>query len=198
VIPLDDGRVALTIADVSGKGTPASLLMASVHAWLRALAGTTTPLAFMERLSRFLYASTQANKYVTLFYAELEPQSGRLIYVNGGHVPPFLVRADGSRERLMAGGTALGLLEEGAYEAGQVDLQAGDTLVMVTDGATEAMSEQEEEFGDERVFDTISGARSRGASVQLERLVGAVHGWAGPAGCTDDLTVLVLEAQQQS
>ena len=198
VIPLDDGRVALTIADVSGKGTPASLLMASVHAWLRALAGTTSPLAFMERLSRFLYASTQANKYVTLFYAELEPCSRHLVYVNGGHVPPFLVRADGSRERLTAGGTALGLLEEGAYEAGEVYLQAGDTLLMVTDGATEALSPEEVEFGDERIFDTISAARGRSASVQLERLVGAVHGWAGSAGCTDDLTVLVLEAQQES
>jgi sigma-B regulation protein RsbU (phosphoserine phosphatase) len=198
VIPLGDGRVALTIADVSGKGTPASLLMASVHAWLRALAGTTSPLAFMERLSRFLYASTQANKYVTLFYAELEPRSRRLVYVNGGHVPPFLVRGDGSRERLLTGGTAVGLLEEGGYEAGEVCLEAGDTLVMVTDGATEAMSPEEVEFGDERIFGTISAVPGRSASVQLERLVGAVHGWVGSAGCTDDLTVLVLEAQRQS
>lgn len=198
VIPLDRGRVAVTIADVSGKGTPASLLMASVHAWLRALAGTTSPPAFMERLNRFLYASTQANKYVTLFYAELEPSSRRLVYVNGGHVPPFLVRADGRGERLLAGGTALGLLEEGSYEAGQVRLEAGDALVMVTDGATEALSPEDVEFGDERIFDIISEARGEGASALLERLVGAVHGWSGSAGSTDDLTALVLKAQQES
>jgi serine phosphatase RsbU (regulator of sigma subunit) len=69
---------------------------------------------------------------------------------------------------------------------------------MVTDGATEAMSAEEAEFGDERIFDTISAAGGRSASVQLERLVGAVHGWAGAAGCTDDLTVLVLAARQES
>ncbi len=198
VIPLDRGRVAVTIADVSGKGTPASLLMASVHAWLRALAGTTSPPAFMERLNRFLYASTQANKYVTLFYAELEPSSRRLVYVNGGHVPPFLVRADGRRERLLAGGTALGLLEEGFYEAGEACLEAGDALLMVTDGATEALSPDDVEFGDQRIFDTVSEARGEGAAGLLERLVGAVHRWSGAVGCTDDLTALVLKAQQQS
>ncbi|HLA76821.1 MAG TPA: SpoIIE family protein phosphatase [Vicinamibacteria bacterium] len=198
VIPLERGRVAVTIADVSGKGTPASLLMASVHAWLRALAGTTSPPIFMERLNRFLFASTQANKYVTLFYAELEPASRRLVYVNGGHVPPFLVRADGRLERLLAGGTALGLLEEATYEAGEVRLEPGDALVMVTDGATEASSPQDVEFGDQRIFDNISGGCGQGATALLERLVDAVHTWNGSAGCTDDLTVLVLKAQHES
>ncbi len=198
VIPLAGGRVAVTIADVSGKGTPASLLMASVHAWLRALAGTTSPAVFMKRLNQFLFASTQANKYVTLFYAELDPVSRRLSYVNGGHVPPFLARADGRRERLLTGGTALGLLEDAAYEAAEVRLAPGDALVMVTDGATEASSPQQLEFGDERIFDSITEARAQGAPDLLTRLVDAVHAWNGTAGCSDDLTVLVLKAEPES
>ena len=92
MIPLGDERWALAIADVSGKGAPASILMASVHASLRALAGSTGPEQLMARLNRFLFESTQDNKYVTLFYAELDPARRRLSYVNAGHVPPFWLR----------------------------------------------------------------------------------------------------------
>ena len=87
-IPLDGGRLALVVADVSGKGTPASLMMASIHAWLQAMAGTARPRQVLERLDRFLNANTQTSRYVTLFYGELDPARRRLVYVNAGHVPP--------------------------------------------------------------------------------------------------------------
>lgn len=192
-IPLPGGRWALAVADVSGKGTPASLLMAGVHAWLRALAGTATPVVLMRKLNRFLCDNTEAQRYVTLFYGELDPLLGRLVYVNAGHVPPFLLRADGRRERLLLGGPVLGLLEDAAYDLGQASLAAGDALAMVTDGVTEAFSEEDVEVGDTMVFDTMAAAREGSAEGALEALVGAVQGWTGGA-CADDLTALVLKA----
>ena len=193
-IPLEGGRIALAVADVSGKGTPASILMASLHASLRALAGTTTPTRLMQRLNAFIFASTQANKYVTLFYGELDPASRRLLYVNAGHVPPFVSRRGGLRARLEAGGPVLGLLEEVAFEVGETSLESGDVVAVVTDGATEAASPEDVEFGDDRLLDMLEAATGCEAADVVARLVAAVRGWAGPRGCSDDLTALVLRA----
>jgi sigma-B regulation protein RsbU (phosphoserine phosphatase) len=195
-IPLVDGCLALAIADVSGKGTPASILMASVHASLRALAGSAPPERLMARLNAFLYESTQSNKFVTLFYAELDPARSRLAYVNAGHVPPFLVRGDGRVERLEAGGPVLGLLEGAAFEAGEVSLDPGDLVAMVTDGATEALSPDDTEFGDERVAQALCRAAAGASGEALAALVAEIDCWTGPRGCSDDLTILILKAQK--
>ena len=196
-IPLDGGRLGLVVADVSGKGTPASLMMASVHAWLQAMAGTAPPAQVLERLNRFLYANTQTSRYVTLFYGELDPSHRRLAYVNAGHVPPYLVRREGGVEsRLLAGGPVLGLLEEVALEAGEIELSpgrppgGGDRR---RDGG--AVSAGGDEFGDERVTRELAASARGGAAEALERLVAAVDAWAGVAGCTDDLTALILRAK---
>ena len=193
-VPLSGNRLGVVIADVSGKGTPASLMMASVHAWLRALAGTESATRILERLNRFVYASTETSRYVTLFYAELDPARRRLVYVNAGHVPPFLVRADGSEERLRCGGPVLGLLDEVTLEPGELVLEPGDLLVAVTDGATEAMDAAGLEFGDERVRQALAANRGQGAAATLGALVAAVDAWVGPVGCSDDLTAVILKA----
>ncbi len=193
-IPLPNGRLALSIADVSGKGAPASILMASVHASLRALAGTLTPSALMDRLTRFLYESTQANKYVTLFYAELDPLSRRLAYVNAGHVPPYHLGRDGGVRRLVEGGPVLGLIEDVVFETGEVTLRSGESVTMVTDGVTEALSPAGEEFGDDRVETALRDTASLPATEALQSLVSSATTWAGAAGCSDDLTILMLKA----
>jgi phosphoserine phosphatase RsbU/P len=193
-IPLEGERLALVIADVSGKGTPASILMASVHASLRATAGAEAPARLMERLNRFLCASTQENKYVTLFYGEIDPRARRLRYVNAGHVPPYLLRAGGGAERLRSGGPVLGLLEHALYEAGDVVLASGDLLAAVTDGVTEALSPADEEFGDDRTLRALGGAEP-GAGAALRALVAAVAEWTGRGGFGDDLTALVVRAR---
>jgi sigma-B regulation protein RsbU (phosphoserine phosphatase) len=193
-IPLPGGGVALAIADVSGKGTPASILMASVHASLRALAGTAPPERLVARLNAFLFASTQANKFVTLFYAELDPVRRVLRFVNAGHVPPFHLRSGERWQRLAAGGPALGLIEDAAFEAGEAELAPGDVVAMVTDGATEASSPADDEFGDDRVWEALRRAGPGRAEDALAGLVGAVDAWTGPAGCADDLTALILRA----
>src|SRR5262249_10324635 len=163
VIPLAHGRWALAIADVSGKRAPASILMASVHASLRALAGAARLDELMARLNRFLLESTQPNKYVTLFYAELDPARRRLAYVNAGHVPPFRVGAPARRERLATGGPVLGLLEDPVYETAEVEMAPGEMVAMVTDGATEALSPDGEEFGDQRLRELLAGRSPRHA-----------------------------------
>jgi phosphoserine phosphatase RsbU/P len=193
-VPLASGGLGLVVADVSGKGTPASLMMASVHAWLRALAGSESAPRVLERLNRFVYASTETSRYVTLFYAELDPARRRLVYVNAGHVPPFLVRADGSEERLRCGGPVLGLLDEVTLEPGELVLGSGDRLVAVTDGVTEAMNPAGLEFGDERVRQALAAGQGETAATTLAGLVGAVDLWAGAVGCSDDLTAVILKA----
>jgi sigma-B regulation protein RsbU (phosphoserine phosphatase) len=169
-------------------------MMASVHAWLQAMAGTAHPAQVLVRLNRFLYANTQASRYVTLFYGELDPPRRRLDYVNAGHVPPYVIRASGREERLTAGGPVLGLLEDVALEAGEAALEAGDLVAVVTDGVTEAMSPGGDEFGDERVRRALAAGAERGAAGALAALVDAVDAWTGAAGCTDDLTALILKA----
>jgi sigma-B regulation protein RsbU (phosphoserine phosphatase) len=193
-IPLGDDRWALAIADVSGKGAPASILMASVHASLRALAGSARPDQLMVRLNQFLYESTQENKYVTLFYAELDPARRRLAYVNAGHVPPFWLGADGWQARLGVGGPVLGLLETAQYDMAEVELARGELVAMVTDGATEAVSPDDEEFGEDRLRELIESASGLSAEAVVRRVSERVREWAGPAGCSDDLTLMVLKA----
>jgi sigma-B regulation protein RsbU (phosphoserine phosphatase) len=148
----------------------------------------------LERLNRFIYASTETSRYVTLFYGELDPLRRRLVYVNAGHVPPFLLRASGGEERLKSGGPVLGLLEEVELEPGEVELGAGDVLAAVTDGVTEATSPADQEFGDERVRQALAARDGAGAQATLDSLIAAVDRWAGPAGCSDDLTALILRA----
>ena len=191
-IPLEGGRLALVVADVAGKGAPASLLMASVHASVRALAGTTTSARLVERLNRFLCASTPTSRFVTLFYAELDPATRRLAFVNAGHVPPYRVARDGAVTRLAGGGPALGLLGDASYDEGQVDLEPGDVVAVVTDGVTEATAADEREFGDEGVCEALRRPSGGGAAAALQTLVAAVDDWVGAAGCQDDLTALVL------
>jgi len=194
VIPLPGGRVAVAIADVSGKGAPASILMASVHASLRALAGTAAPAALMQRINRFLFENTQANRYATVFYGELDPSSRRLSYVNGGHIPPYRVGPGGREDRLSEGGPALGVIEEAAYEEASLVLEKGDLVALVTDGVTEAASPDDREFGDEGVIEVLRRSHGEGAEGALRSLVEAVHAWTGSVGCADDLTALVLRA----
>jgi phosphoserine phosphatase RsbU/P len=194
VIPLEGDRLAVVIADVSGKGTPASIMMASVHASLQAMAGTAPPARLLQRLNHFLYANTQSNRYVTLFYAELDPRRRSLVYVNAGHVPPYLRRAEGRLERLRVGGPVLGLLEDVALEVDEVSLGRGDLCVAVTDGVTEALDPSGEEFGDDRVVAALERHAAGGAETALDGLIAAVDAWTNIAGCTDDLTVLTIGA----
>jgi sigma-B regulation protein RsbU (phosphoserine phosphatase) len=124
-----------------------------------------------------------------------DPVARRLTYVNAGHVPPFLLSRGGAFRRLSAGGPALGLLPEASYEVGDVALEAGDLVAIVTDGVTEAMSPEEHELGDERVCEVLRRHSGDGAPGVLGGLVSVVDAWAGARGGSDDLTALILKAR---
>ena len=195
-IPLDGGRLAVVVGDVAGKGTPASLLMASVHASVQVLAGTTEPSRLVARLNDFLSTRAPASRFVTLLYAELDAASRRLRYVNAGHVPPYRVARDGAVSRLHAGGPALGLIHGASYDVGEVVLDPGDVVAVVTDGVTEAGSPDDAEFGDERVCDVLRSLSHGAAAEIMSGLVGAVERWTGGSGrFADDLTAVILKAR---
>ncbi len=193
-LPLDKQSVGLAIADVSGKGTPASLLMANVQASLRTLAQSGTDLGKMVgRINDLVHANTGFDKFVTFFYAEFNAETGRLRYVNAGHNPPYLVRRDGRVETLEEGGLLLGMLPNVEYQAGEAQLHPGDLLLMFTDGVTEAQNAKEEEFEDERLIQVLLGVRDASAREIVETVVEAVRRFAGDAEQYDDITVLALK-----
>ncbi|HWK09379.1 MAG TPA: PP2C family protein-serine/threonine phosphatase, partial [Vicinamibacterales bacterium] len=139
VLPLPDGRVIVTIGDVAGKGSPAALLMALLLAVLRTLVDEQLePPALIARLNKQICRHSPASRFITLFYAVYTPSTGEIAYVNAGQNPPLLRRTDGSIERLHATGVALGMFEASTYEASHAIVQAGDLLVLYSDGITEA------------------------------------------------------------
>ena len=191
---LDERSIGLAIADVSGKGTPASLLMANVQASLRTLAQPGADLGEMvARINNLVHANTSFDKFVTFFYAEFDTQTGELRYVNAGHNPPYLVRSDGTVETLEEGGLLLGMLPNVTYGSGTVQLRPGDLLLMFTDGVTEAQNESEEEFEEERLIQVLLNARTASAREVVEAVVDAVKRFAGGAEQYDDITVLALK-----
>jgi phosphoserine phosphatase RsbU/P len=185
------------VADVSGKGIPAALVMSVVQASLRVISSqpniSLSQLA--AQMNRFLYQSTGANHYATFFYAQVEERGRRLRYVNAGHNPPVLLRsADGATEiiELPAGGTVLGLFPDIECQEADIDLQPGDLLVAFTDGVTDARNPAGEEFGDQRLKDMLRRAVGTSADEVSERLAVTMRDWIGDAEQHDDVTFLVV------
>lgn len=193
-ISLGDGRVLIAIADVSGKGVPAALLMSNVQASLRALAGPEMDLAANAgRISEIIYANTDFNKYATFFYGILDPAEHTLVYTNAGHNPPILLRAGGASETLDAGGLPVGLMPGSTYEYGCVTIGAGDLLVMYTDGVTEAANTDDEEYGEERLLGLARAGADRPALEFLDRVYEDVFAFAAGMPQGDDITMVVLK-----
>jgi sigma-B regulation protein RsbU (phosphoserine phosphatase) len=193
-IPLGDDRWGIAIADVVGKGMAAALLVAAVRASLFAL--VTQELAqraILRRANRFFHESVEEGKFVTLFYAVLDVPSRRLIYVNAGHLPPVLLRHDGQVELMEEGGVPLGLFEDPRYREGFAHLNAGDVLVLYTDGITEAADNHGEPYGLGRLTSALQRVRVGSAAAMYDAVVQDVRGYAGTR-LQDDQTLVVLKA----
>lgn len=191
-LPLEGGRVALVIADVSGKGVGAALLMSAFRASLMSQDLAREPVAaVLARLNRFLHHSVEPGKFVTAFLGVLDGTSGRFVYSNAGHNAPLLVSADGAVARLEAGGLILGIFEEAGYETGEVTLAPGDRLVLFTDGVTEAMDEHDEQWGEERLVELLRCGAGSDSATLVGRIVEAVRRFEGARGASDDVTLIV-------
>jgi len=191
--PLPDGRMALAVADVSGKGVPAALIMSAFRALLRVHLREGAELGAMAaRLNRDLGESTGEGGFVTAVFGVFDPETGRFDYVNCGHVPPLLLRADDSAVRLEAGGFFLGIFEETQHEVGGVMLEPGDRLLLYTDGAAEIENREGVVFGVEGIETVLRGCGSRHPEDCLAMIAEGARAFRGEADLADDFTLLML------
>jgi sigma-B regulation protein RsbU (phosphoserine phosphatase) len=187
-------RVLLCVADVSGKGLPASLLMSNTQATLRALLGRLPSLCDLAaRASELLFATTPANKYVTAAIVELTPSTGAARYLSAGHTACLLLKADGEEIWLGSTGAPLGLLPGARYADTTFALGTGGCLVLFSDGVTEAQNEAGEDFGEARLGETLRSSAGEPAEAIVARIFEAIDGFAGKAPQFDDITVMVLK-----
>ena len=188
----DDGSVALVVADVSGKGMPAALIMATMRAAFRlGAAKRNDPAAFCADLNEFLYGSLRETEFVTGVVGILDRDRTRLVYCNAGHNPPFVLRRDGTVEWLETGGILLGAFPGMSYTAGRVDLAEGDLVVFYTDGATEPVNPAGEEYGTERLLEVVRKHRGETPRNLAGTVIASVREFVqGPL--PDDVTVVAV------
>ena len=191
-IDLPEGRFGFALGDVSGKGPPAALLGALTQGSLAAQTAVASgPADALTRLNTALVRRAIEGRFVTLFYAQLDPD-GALTFCNGGHNPPFLVDARGGVRRLETGGMPMGLFDGLPFAEESVRMEPGDFLVLFSDGVSEALDPDENEFEDARILESIAGAPAREAPAQLEHLLSSVKQFTAGAPQNDDVTVLVV------
>jgi|SRR5580700_8118211 sigma-B regulation protein RsbU (phosphoserine phosphatase) len=189
---LGDDNIAVTIADVSGKGIPAALFMAVSRTILRSVSGIDDMAPRMAEANRLLSADNAANMFVTMFHGVVDLATGTLRYCNAGHNPPYLLRADGGREALRPTGIAFGLDADMPYRIGETVLQPGDALFLFTDGITEAFNPAGEEFGTDRLETALEAGRGRSAAELIAGILSETKAFADGAEQSDDITCLAL------
>ena len=193
-IPKGDGRVALCLGDVSGKGLPASLLMANLQATLRGQTLVSQlPSECLRRSNILLLQSTSPDKFATVFYGILDGTQHTMHYANAGHDWPLLIAEDGGIRRLATGGPVLGVFEEASYEDECIPLQPGDLLVIQTDGISEALNVHQEQFGDEQLKNLLLERRDRSAEDIVDTVIREVKKHAGASLQSDDITIMVVK-----
>jgi phosphoserine phosphatase RsbU/P len=193
-IPYSDGRLAVLVGDVSGKGLAASLMMSSLQARVHMLAESNPePAPAVSILNRTLAARCPLGKFITFFYAVVNPATGKISYANAGHNYPHVIRANGTSELLLGNGMVLGILAGSQYDAYETELKVGDTLVLFSDGVTEARPlESSEEFGDDRLAQFLLERRQLPTTEVISQLVDYVREWSGQYGFADDFTMLLI------
>ena len=203
IFPIAGGSFCAVIADVSGKGVPAALLMSALRASIHALAleGMSSAPMLAERLNTLLYKASASARYATMFLCVYEPESRSLTYVNAGHNPPLLLRTDGLILRLDRGGLVTGLLPDATYEAGVIELSPGDLLTAFTDGVSEATNRKGEEWGEESIAAALLELREAPnltAGEVVRAILRKLDAFTANAAQTDDITLLVLRGSEEA
>ena len=198
-IKRDDGRLVIALGDVSGKGTAAALLMSSLHASIHAQTGShDTLVETISAVNRYLAENIPSNRFVTLFYAELDPESGAVSFLNAGHNPPLIVHAAGTVEQLASGGLPLGIKADAEYREGRTHLEPGDVLVIYSDGVTEAASPNGEEFGPTRLYEVVSRNVDASAAGIRDRIESALTKFSQGTQAADDITLVIVKRQAET
>ncbi len=191
-----DGRLVVALGDVSGKGTAAALLMSSLHAAVHAQACTHDSLVdTIGAVNGYLAESIPPNRFVTLFYAELDPGTGKLDFLNAGHNPPLIVHAAGTMEQLACGGLPLGIMPDAQYREGRTSLHPGDVLVIYSDGVSEAVNPTGEEFGATRLYEVVSRNLDGSAAAIRDRIESALSTFCQGTPAADDITLVIVKRQ---
>jgi sigma-B regulation protein RsbU (phosphoserine phosphatase) len=196
-IRIDDTKYAICLGDVSGKGLPASLLMANTQATLRGQTLlTTSAKECIARSNKLLFESTSDEKFVTLFYGILDVKHHTLLFSNAGHDNPYLLSEGKEPRRLSTGGIVLSVMEPFPYEEEVVELEPGDTLVVYSDGIPEAMNAQQEMFTDQRLGMLLKESKSLSAIELINKVISAAKGHAGTWPQSDDMTLVVVKRKK--
>lgn len=194
-LQLRDGSVGIVIADVAGKGLPAAMLMPAVQIALRALAGRYSGAdEILHQLNQTLYEAIDPAGYATMLFCALDFNSGRLRFANAGHQPGLLLRTSGRVDRLLSGGTPVGLLERADYEVGETEIDPGETLVLFTDGLSEVTRPDGEEFGERALEGELIKVRQDSAQQIIDHLRRAAEEFHGEGEAEDDVTIIVVKA----
>jgi sigma-B regulation protein RsbU (phosphoserine phosphatase) len=188
-----DGRMIVSLGDVAGKGMAAALLMTDLRATMRAQVEVGRPIVDLtSRLNRSIYENVKGERFITLMVAMVNGETGEIAYVNGGHNPPYLLRADGTLETLSVGGLLLGIFPEAVYETASVSLKAGDVLTLYSDGVTEARNPGGEEYGEERLEAFLRAHHDLPPEKLVNALIAEVQKFTSAAQLADDVTVVVI------
>jgi sigma-B regulation protein RsbU (phosphoserine phosphatase) len=197
-LELSPDRWGIVIADVADKGVPAALFMALSRTILRTVAfNRRDPGSSLERANSIIWNDTTSDLFVTAFYANWEPAKQRLSYGNAGHNPPLLLRRDGKKQLLRGDGMAMGVLEQVHIQQCEVFLQPGDTVIFYTDGVTEAMNEDQDEFGLERLRLAALSAQRRDAHGIVQAIKQAIRDFTGETAQSDDVTLIVMKRRPE-
>ena len=190
-----EDQIGIVIADVSGKGVPAAILMAFLRASLRAAShiGYATHIS-MAKVNYLLWESIERNQFVTAFYGILDASNRTLSYSNGGHNTPLLVKANGETSVIEDGEQPLGMFQGTRYHQYYLTFEPGDVFVLYTDGATEAESPTGEEFGRDRLLEAVQQSLDKPAREMIASIQMAVLEWTASAGATDDVTFFIIKA----
>lgn len=192
VIAAGPHRVAICLADVSGKGMSAALIMSNVQATMRALAGDDLPPdRAMAALNRLLVERLRPGVFVTMFYGIVDTESGTLTFCSAGHTAAMLRRRDGAIERLQSTGPVAGIFAAPVYRRVELQMRDGDRLVVYSDGVTEYANDLDEEFGETRVVDLLTRSRGGSADETCSAIVGGLRAFGGARPYNDDVTILV-------
>ena len=193
-IELSDDIYGIAIADVSGKSTPAAMLMANLQASLRALSiDYRNPEEMVSIINNIIYKNTTLDKFITFFYCILDVKKRTILYTNAGHNPPYLIHSDGTLETLETGGLILGVMPDAPYQSATVKLKIGDILFMFTDGITEAMNANNEEYGEKRLEPLLSSLVNLKLVDIVSKVDDQIEEFVGNMPQADDMTVLALK-----